>query len=271
MPPMSTSWSSFPLRFVLSLSLAVAAATGCSTQAGREAAADAAAAAAMPAPTESGFLTSYAKLAPSAQSPALRMYRDESVRGSFDKVLFHSVQVWRSAEKKLEDVPESDLQFLSDAMYRAIRDALQNDFQLVDQPGPGVLEINLALTLVTSPDGKVDFFQTDVPLPEILTRSAKMNEATIAFVRDCAVEAEFAEQGTEKGKGGKPKRVVKAAFYDTRRGSESPKGNVKSWEDLDKVFQGWATELDGQLTALKKGGFQPKFVPAAPDTTVAPR
>lgn len=215
-----------------------------------------------PIAIESGFLDDYSGLKPSDQSPSLRMYRDDAVRGGFEKVFVRPVQVWRSAEKQLADIPDADLQFLADSFYQAVTDPLRDDFELADKPGPGVLEISLALTLVVDKTGKVDFFSTEVPLPQILERLKDMGPATQAFVRDCALEAEFAELVPAKSIGGKPaksKRVVKAAFFDTRRGSDTPKDSVRNWEDLEKLFRQWGSRLDGQLAAVKAGTYAPAF------------
>ncbi|MFN2427918.1 MAG: hypothetical protein ABR587_15895, partial [Candidatus Binatia bacterium] len=79
-------------------------------------------------------------------------------------------------------------------------------------------------------------------------------EGTRRFVRDCALEAEFAESGPPKT----PKRV-RAAFFDARRGTDTPKGTVDTWEDVHAVFAKWADVLDERLESLRDGTFKPKL------------
>lgn len=222
---------------------------------------------------ESGFLCNYSRLQPSAQSASVLFYRDEQLRRGYRKILFRPVQVWRGADRRLEDVPESDLQYLADSFYRAMTKKLGQSFELVQKPGSNVLEIQLALTLVTKPHQKVDFYSTEVPVRSLPERTKAMSDATITFVRDCALEAEFAvsEPLPAKAAGDRhqrPKRIVKLAFFDKRRGSETSKGNVNSWSDVDAVFDHWAEVMDLQLVALKDGTFQPRL--AVRESPVAP-
>jgi hypothetical protein len=229
------------------------------------------------APVESGFLSDYAKLAPSEQFPDLRFYRDDSRKTGYRKILFRPVEVWRGADKLLTDVPEEDLQFLADSFYQAVHGPLAKSFEIVDAPGAGVLEIQLALTLVTDPESSVDFYSTTVPAKAVTPRSGALAPATKLFVRDCALEAEMSEQNLAKPSGsakppgdakhpGRPHRVprtVRAAFYDVRRGSQTPKGSVSTWEDVRGVFDRWAGVLDDQLIALRDGTFKPRLTTKA--------
>lgn len=257
------------IRSVLLASFVVVAAAGCATGNGS------AKQAAVPdfVPVQSGFLTDYAKLVPSREFADVRMFRDDAaVKQGFQKILFRPVQVWRGADKRLDDIPDSDLQYLADAFYRAMVQPLRDDFEIADQPGPGVLEISMAFTLVLKPNQPVDYFSANVPVPQELDRPLPMIPATQAFVRDCAMEIEFAETmpaagakpGAKGAKAARGKRVVRAAFLDDRRGSETPKGNVKTWRDLDKVLEKWSEGLDAQLTALKKGNWKPVLTEGAP-------
>jgi len=221
--------------------------------------------AAAPAAVESGFLSDYAKLAPSEQFPDLRFYRDESHRTGYRRILFRPVEVWRGADKLLTDVPEEDLQFLADSFYQAVRGRLAGSFEIVDAPGKGVLEIQLALTLVTDPSSSVDFYSTAIPAKDVTPRSGALSPATRAFVRACALEAEMSEQDGSKPQGKKHRapRTVRAAIYDVRRGDQSPKGNVATWEDVRGVFDRWAGVLDERLTALRDGTFKPRLTTKA--------
>ena len=248
------------------LAAAGAALSGCATGGNRESAA-AAVSASPPAQVaiESGFLPDYKRLKPSEQFASVQMYRDDAnLEKGFRKLLFQPVQVWRGADRLLDDIPQSDLHYIADALYRSMVRRLGDDFELVNKPGPDVLEISMALTLVLKPKEKVDFVAADVPVPRQLTRGASMGEATRNFVHDCALEIEFAElqpvtSKTSAGKPSKAKRIVRAAFFDNRRGGETPKGDVKTWADLDAVFEKWSEGLDDQLVALKDGTFKPKL------------
>lgn len=208
-------------------------------------------------PVESGFLSDYSRLTPSDQFASLLMYRAESHKGGYRKLLFRPVEVWRGADRRLEDVPEEDLQYLADALYDAIAQRLSRSFEMVPTPGPGVLEIHMAFTLVTDPESSVDFFSTAVPVRDLAPRQGPLAEATRAFLHDSALEAEFLEVGPAKAGSKRPRKTTLAAFFDKRRGSQTPKGTVESWQEVNAVFEKWAGVLDERLEALRDGNFRP--------------
>ncbi len=227
--------------------------------------------ASQPAALESGFLPDYAKLQPSDQSPSVLVYRAPNLK-SYRKVLFRPVRIWRSSDRRLDDIPGEDLQYLADALYRAMLRPLRKSFDIAREPGPGVLEVAVALTLVINKDEKIDSYTTEVPAPVVPERRHSMSDATRGFVQNCAVEVELSEllpKSKAHGKTGKPKRAVRVAFFDKRRGSESPKGSVKTWAELETVFERWANDFDGQLVALKDGTFHPKFTMSAAPKALA--
>lgn len=212
-------------------------------------------------PVESGFLSDYSKLKATEQFAAVRLYRDDSLKGGYRKLLFRPVAVWRGADRRLEDVSEEDLQYLADALYQAMQKKLSASFEMVDKPGPGVLDIHLAFTLVTDPESSIDFFSTAVPVKNLARREGPLVDGTKRFVRDCALEAEFVESdpSSTTRKGAKTPRRVRAAFFDVRRGADTPKGTVNTWEDVDKVFAKWADALDERFESLRDGTFKPRL------------
>ena len=212
-------------------------------------------------PVESGFLSDYSKLQATEQFAAMKMYRDDSRKGGYRKLLFRPVEVWRGADRRLEDVSEEDLQYLADALYQAMQKRLGASFEMVDEPGPGVLDIHLGFTLVTHPESSIDFFSTAVPVRDLSRREGPLVEGTRRFVRDCALEAEFIEvdSATPSRRGVKTPKRVRAAIFDVRRGADTPKGNVNTWEDVDRVFAKWAEVLDERLESLRDGTFKPRL------------
>lgn len=250
----------------LSVLLAVwTGAAGCALDAGKTTADTTRADEAKPAvqtsalPIESGFLSDYSRLRPTEQFASLLMYRDDSRKGGYRKLLFRPVEVWRGADRRLEDVPEEDLQYLADALYDAIAQRLGKSFEMVTAPGSGVLEIHMAFTLVTDPEASLDFFSTAVPVRDLTPRTGTLAEGTRAFVRDSALEVEFLEVQPTKPGESRISKTTRAAFFDRRRGAETPKGTVGSWEDVEAVFEKWAGVLDERLEALRDGNFRPKL------------
>jgi hypothetical protein len=215
-----------------------------------------------PVPIESGFLSDYSLLQTTEKFPDLKLYRDVSRKTGYRRILFRPVEIWRGSDKRLEDVSEEDLQYLADALYKSMQARLDKSFEMVTKPEPGVLEISLAFTLVTKPDTrKIDFFSTEVPVKDLSRREGPLVAGTRRFVRDCALEAEFTEiVSAEKPKRGERRpRKIRAAVFDVRRGGDTAKGTVSTWEDVHAVFERWSGLLDERLESLRDGTFKPKL------------
>ncbi|MFN2376324.1 MAG: DUF3313 domain-containing protein [Candidatus Binatia bacterium] len=210
-------------------------------------------------PIESGFLSDYSKLQVSEQFADVRLSPVDSRKGGYRKILFRPVAVWRGADRRLEDVTEEDLQYLADSLYQAMVGRLGQSFEMVREPAADVLEIHLAFTLITDPDSSIDFFTTTVPVKDLARRHGPLADATRRFVRNCALEAEFLEARPPAKKGGKPVKTVRAALFDTRRGADTPKGRVETWEDVEAVFADGAKLLDQRLESLRDGTFKPRL------------
>jgi len=215
-----------------------------------------------PVPIESGFLSDYSLLQTTEQFPDLKLYRDVSRKTGYRRILFRPVEIWRGSDKRLEDVSEEDLQYLADALYQAMQSRLATSFEMISKPEPGALEIHLGFTLVTNPDSKkIDFFSTEVPVKDLSRREGPLVNGTRRFVRDCALEVEFSEiVSAEKPKRGERRpRKIRAAVFDVRRGGDTAKGTVATWEDVHAVFERWAGLMDERLESLRDGTFKPRL------------
>jgi hypothetical protein len=63
------------------------------------------------------------------------------------------------------------LRALADAFYTAIHDALAKDYQIVTAPGPGVLQVQVALTEAQASYPTLDTISTIVPQSLLLSQT----------------------------------------------------------------------------------------------------
>src|SRR6266478_4434131 len=95
----------------------------------------------------SGFLDDYALLREGGPNDLALVYHAPDAHwAAYDKVLLEPVTLWRSGRKSLEPVPEEDLLRLVSDFQSVLRTALGEGFRVVDQAGPGVMRIRLAIT-----------------------------------------------------------------------------------------------------------------------------
>jgi Protein of unknown function (DUF3313) len=105
----------------------------------------------------SGFLDDYTLLREGAPGEVALVYRNPDADWTrYDKVLLEPVTLWRSGWNSLDPVPEDDLLRLVSAFENALRRQLGAGFRLVDQPGPGVIRIRLAITEARASDPILD-------------------------------------------------------------------------------------------------------------------
>jgi len=100
--------------------------------------------------TRSGFLSDYAQLKPTSWGQGIECWRAPNLDvRSFDKVMVSRIAVSLAAPKAgaaPQTVDPSDLKTLTDYFHNALVQALKPQFTVVDQAGPGVLVIRVALT-----------------------------------------------------------------------------------------------------------------------------
>ena len=102
--------------------------------------------------TRSGFLSDYARLKPVAALDGIECWRDSRLNPrQFDKVLVSRIVV-SLAPKRNNDplvqttIDPNDLKTLTDYFHHSLVKALKPQMQIVDQAGPGVVVIRIALT-----------------------------------------------------------------------------------------------------------------------------
>jgi len=189
----------------------------------------------------SGFLGDYSMLQEGKEGEALLLYLNPNADwASYDKVLFESVSIWHGEGSNMDDVPKADLQRLANYLHTAIVKKLRADYEIVNEPGPGVLRIRMAITDAEKSKDVLDVFftieQQNLHLPggKVMTIDA----GSVAGRVEIEAEITDARNG-----------VMLAAAVDNRSGSKS---DLKaSWNDVEQAFQYWAERLSQRLRELR--------------------
>jgi hypothetical protein len=216
------------IRYAAVALLALALVAGCApTKQGRDAGA-------------SGFLgTDYARLKEGGDGKALLVYSDKSAKwSSYDKVRLDPVTIWTGGETAFEGISAADRQKLADDLYTAIHKELSQDYQLVDQVGPGVMRIQVALTDAEASSPVMDTISTVVPLGLAISQTTGLITGKPTFVGETQAEAKVTDGETG---------ALLAAAIDRRVGGKSISGSVDSWDDVHAAFDYWAKQLRYRL------------------------
>ncbi len=192
----------------------------------------------------SGFLQNYGQLSPGGKDQALLVYFNPNAQWrQYDKVLLEPVTVGSNPEKPMSP---QDQQMLSSYYYNVLREDLSKNFTIVDQPGPGVMQVRVAISDVTKATPVLRTISVVVPQAKVLNGLKNLATGSYSFVGSAQSEGEILDSLTGE-------RL--AAAVDRRAGGGSIKNaDVWQWGDAEKAMDYWAQRTTQRLTELHSTG-----------------
>ncbi len=195
----------------------------------------------------SGFLGDYSMLKEGEKGQATLVYikEDSAKWKSFDKILLKPVQVWRGEKSDAKDMDKEDAETLGRFLWSKLDEELQKDYQIVEQPGPGVLQIDAAITEAGKTMPVLDLVTNLYPAALVLSQGKRLAFGTNSFVGEASVEA----KGTDAQDG-----TLMFAAVDRRGGGKYiTKNRFDRWADVEEVFSYWAKKLRWRLCEQRGG------------------
>jgi len=195
--------------------------------------------------SNSGFLSDYSKLRPLEGADGTYRYIDGSANlKPYNKILIDPVQVFVTPGPDYKGVQPDVLKRMTDAFRMEFVGAMLSGYQVVEQPGPDVLRIRLAITGVqpVKPDlGVTDF----IPIKAVFN-VARDAAGSAPQVAEMSAEAEVLDANG---------RVVGAAVSTRKAGKTLPQGDKITWADLQAIAATWAKGLRQQVDSAR--GYAP--------------
>ena len=159
---------------------------------------------------------------------------------SYHSVILDPVQFWSSSNS----VPVSDQKVLTSYFYDELRKNLQEHFTLVNKPGPGVMELKVAITGATAATPVLRSVSVVVPQARVLNTAQSLATGSYAFVGSAEAEGEILDSVTGK-------RLAEA--IDRREGGMSIKTAAQwKWGDAQNVLNYWAKKIPERIVALQE-------------------
>jgi hypothetical protein len=182
-----------------------------------------------------------AKLAPGPKGGAALVWINPSTQwGNYNKILLQPVQFWAGADTK---VPVADQQTLTTYFYNALQTNLSKSFTLVDQPGPGVMTLQIALMDATTATPGLRTISVIVPQARILNAAQSLVTDSYAFVG--SAEAEMKATDSVSGE-------LLVAAVDKQAGGMGIKGAASfQWGDAENAMDYWAQKIPQRLLELQ--------------------
>ncbi|MFA4984885.1 MAG: DUF3313 domain-containing protein [Candidatus Omnitrophota bacterium] len=193
----------------------------------------------------SGFLSDYSQLHRGKSGQAEFTYLDHSVDlNKYQKVMLDPVQLWAADNEKsaLSRLSKEDQQLLVNYLYVALRDALQRDYTVVDEPGPDVMRVRCAITEARATSPVKDVISTVTPAGLGLSYAKRLVLGTHSGVGVVSVEGELSDSISGH-------RI--AAVVDRRAGTKSITSKPTRWGDVQDAFNFWARRMQTNLAVIR--------------------
>lgn len=189
-----------------------------------------------------GFLSDYSSLAPEGDDSKAFLHVDETADFSgYNKVLIDRIQVFLKDDASYKGLDPAELKELVDYFHSAIAEALSDKYPLVDEVGPDVLRLRIAITdlIPNKPEASV----VSLVVPFIWAAEAgagTIEEGEVGstpYTGEATIELEALDSITSK---------QLAAYIETRVGSKYSwhKGLDRGVRDYVGAYSTWKYTKD---------------------------
>lgn len=176
------------------------------------------------------------------QRVALRYINPDAQWSQYKKVIVAPVTFWAGDDTK---VSPADQQLLTSYAYKALYDALSQKFQVVDQAGPGVMVVHVAIEDASTATPVLRTVSMLVPQARGLATLKYLATGTYAFVGGAQAEAKVVDSVTG---------TVLAAGVDKRVGGGSLATAAQwQWGDAENSITAWAQLIASRLSLWTSG------------------
>ncbi len=189
-----------------------------------------------------GFLGPDAsKLAPGPKGGAALAWINPNAQWSnYTKVQLLPVEFWADADSK---VSPDDQKVLTGYFYNSLQTNLAKKFALVNQPGPGVMTLRVALMDATTATPGLRTISVIVPQARILNAAQSLASDSYAFVG--SAEAEMKLTDSVSGE-------LLGEAIDKQAGGMGLKGAASfQWGDAQNAMDYWAQKISTRILELQ--------------------
>ena len=185
----------------------------------------------------SGFLGDYSQLKPGTEGQAKMVYMKEGVDfAKYNKIMMDEVVFYFSPHAKNKEIDPEQMKELADMFHKDVFEALGTEYPLVDQPGPDVMRLRVAITDIDLPHRGLNTVTTVVPVGLAVSFVKKGITGKGSFVGEISMEVEILDSTTNE-------RIAAAA--DRRAGGKID--SMSKFGTAEDAFKFWAQRLRARL------------------------
>ena len=164
----------------------------------------------------------------------------------YNKVLIDPVTFWGGDSTKMS---ASDQQMLVNYFSQQLKEKLGEKFEIVNQPGPGVMKLDVALTDAEAATPVLRSISMIVPQAHMLANLKYLATGSMPFVGAAQAEAKITDSVSGQ---------VLALAVDKRIGGGSfTTGFQWQWGDAENAVNHWAELMTDRLSAWTSGTAAP--------------
>jgi hypothetical protein len=194
------------------------------------------------APAMSGFFgQDVSLLQPGQNGQAAMVYVNPGAQWSrYNKILLEEVEFWDDPNTSISP---SDQEMLTAYFYNKLKEDLQKNFTLVDQGGPGVIVLQVAIVNASTATPVLRSVSVVVPQARILNGLQSLATGSYAFVG--SAEAEMKARDATTGQ-------LLAGAIDKRAGGMALSSAAQwQWGDAKNAMDYWAQRITVRLLELQ--------------------
>jgi hypothetical protein len=180
-------------------------------------------------------------LQPGKEGQAAMVYLNPNAQwSSYTKILVRPVQCWDTSDSA---TPTQDEQLLMSYFYNHLRETLQKNFTIVDQPGTGVLVLYVAIINATGATPVLRSISVVVPQARILNAVQSLATDSYAFVGSAEAEMKALDGSTGE---------FLAGAVDQRWGGIALSSAAQcQWGDAENAINYWSDKIATRLLELQ--------------------
>ncbi len=195
--------------------------------------------------TNSGFLPDYALLAPGAPGePLLRYHNPKAEWLSYQKILLDPVLIWSRTDALPDATPRQDLQRLANNFDQMLINEFIKEYQIVEEPGPRTLRIQVALTNIEQSAGAVDVVASAPPAGYAISGAQAFATGKPMLVGEVSAEVKISDARTGQ---------ILLMAVDRQLGSMGIQENLDTWDNANNILELWAKAERFRLCRLRGG------------------
>ncbi len=166
----------------------------------------------------------------------------------YSRVMIDPVSIWASEGSALSKLPKEEAEALQSYLYGRLNEELSKDYTVVEQAGPGVLRLRVALTEAKGGSVVRNTISSILPIGLAISALKLAATGTHTAVGEADMELELLDSETGK-------RL--AAAVDGRAGRKViASGNFTRWGDVKDAFDFWAQRTRERLEKLRNRTFE---------------